>query len=97
MDINEVLKVLRSGNFEVYAGTYSEFTDEDAHGQDAISCFTETFEEQISKSFTEGSFDCFSSQNIGMDQQYIYFFPPLEEGISFHGYYILCVPRNILD
>lgn len=97
LDINEVLKVLNSGNFEVYAGTYSEFTDEDAHGQDAISCFIETFEEQISKKITEGSFDCFSSQNIGIDQQYIYIFFPLEEGISFHGYYILCVPRNLLD
>lgn len=96
-DFNEVLNVLRSGNFEVYAGTYSEFTDEDAHGQEAIRCFTETFEEQISKSVMEGSFDCFSSQNIGIDEQHIYIFFPLEEGISFHGYYILCVPRNLLD
>lgn len=96
-DLNEVLNVLRSGNFEVYAGTYSEFTDEDAHGQEAIRCFTETFEEQIRKSVTEGSFDRFSSQNIGIDEQYIYIFFPLEEGISFHGYYILCVPRNLLE
>lgn len=97
VDLNEVLKVLRSGSFEVYAGTYSEFTDEDAHGQDAISRFAETFEEQISKSIMKGSFDRFSSQNIGIDEQYIYIFFPLEEGISFHGYYILCVPRNLLD
>ena len=96
-DLNGVLKALRSGNFEVYAGTYSEFTDEDAHGQDAISCFAETFEKQISKSITEGSFDRFSSQNIGIDEQYIYIYFPMEEGISFHGYYILCVPRNLLD
>lgn len=95
-DINEVLEVLQSGNFEIYAGTYSEFSDEDAHASDVISCFVETFKEQISTSTTEGNFDRFSSQNIGLDQKYLYIYFPFEEGYSFHGYYILCVPLNLL-
>ena len=97
VDIDAVLEVLKSGNFEVYAGTYSEFSDEDAHDPDVVSCFMETFQEQIRTSTTEGNFDRFSSRNIGLDQEYLYIYFPFEEGPSFHGYYILCVPRNLLD
>lgn len=95
-DLDEVQEVLQRGDFEVYAGTYSEFSDEDAHNPDVINCFVETFKEQISANTTEGSFDRFSSQNIGLDQRYLYIYFPFEEGYSFHGYYILCIPLNLL-
>ena len=94
-DLDEVQEVLQMGDFEVYAGTYFEFNEEDAHDPDVIHCFVETFKEQIRVSTTEGSFDRFSSQNIGLDKQYLYIYFPFEEGVSFHGYYILSVPRNL--
>ena len=96
-DLDEVQEVLQMGDFEVYAGTYFEFNEEDAHDPDVIHCFVETFKEQIRVSTTEGSFDRFSSQNIGLDKQYLYIYFSFEEGVSFHGYYILSVPRNLLD
>ena len=88
-DINEVLQALQTGNFEVYAGTYSEFSSEDAHAPDVIKQFSETFQEQVSASTT--------GQNIGLDQQYLYIYFPFEKGISFQGYYILGIPKNKLE
>ena len=96
-DINEVLQALQTGNFEVYAGTYSEFSSEDAHAPDVIKQFSETFQEQVSASTTGEGFDRFSSQNIGLDQQYLYIYFPFEKGISFQGYYILGIPKNKLE
>ena len=96
-DINEVLQALQTGNFEVYAGTYSEFSSEDAHAPDVIKQFSETFQEQVSASTTGEGLDRFSSQNIGLDQQYLYIYFPFEKGISFQGYYILGIPKNKLE
>lgn len=96
-DINEVLQALQTGNFEVYAGTYSEFSSEDAHAPDVIKQFSETFQEQVSASTTGEGFDRFSSQNIGLDQQYLYIYFLFEKGISFQGYYILGIPKNKLE
>jgi len=96
-DIDVVQQMLQSGNFEVYAGTYSEFSDEDAHDSDVINLFAKTFRKQVSAGTTGEGFDRFSSQNIGLDQQYLYIYFPFENGISFHGYYILGIPRNQLD
>ena len=96
-DIDVVQQMLQSGNFEVYAGTYSEFSDEDAHDSDVINLFAKTFRKQVSAGTTGEGFDRFSSQNIGLDQQYLYIYFPFENGISFHGYYILGSPRNQLD
>ena len=65
---------------------------------DVIKQFSETFQEQVSASTTGEGFDRFSSQNIGLDQQYlIYLFSLLEKGISFQGYYSLGIPKNKLE
>lgn len=96
-DLDKVQEVLQMGDFKVYAGTYSLFNEEDAHDPDVIHGFVETFKEQIRVSTTEGSFDRFSSQNIGLDKQYLYIYFPSEDRMSFHGYYILSVPRNLFD
>lgn len=79
--VEQLTETLRTGNFEVYTGTYSEFRDEDAHEQEAIGGFIES---------TESGFDRFSSQNIGLDEKNIYVSFPY--AISLHGYFILGVP-----
>ena len=93
--IDQVLKVLQLGNFKVYAGTYFEF-DDDAHEPDIIEQFIKIFKEQVSVGIPEAAFDRFSSQNIGLDKDFLYIYFPAKGIWSFHDYYILCIPRKEL-
>ena len=86
-----MLKVLQLGNFEVYAGTYFEF-DDDAHEPEIIDKFIKTFNEQVSVGIPEATFDRFSSQNIGLDKDFLYIYFLW----SLHDNYILRIPRKKL-
>lgn len=96
VNIDQVLKVLQLGNFEVYAGTYFEFDDNDAHAPGIIDQFIKIFNEQVSVGIPEAAFDRFSSQNIGLDKDFLYIYFPAKGIWSFHDYYILRIPRKEL-
>ena len=95
-DIDKVLQIVLSGDFVVYEGTCNEVTDEEVHKPESLKRFTKIFREKIYTSETGGNFDRYSSQNIGLDEEYlyIYFNIPNERWIvrSFHGYFILGIP-----
>ena len=88
-----MLKVLQLGNFEVYAGTYFEF-DDDAHEPEIIDQFIKTFKEQVSVGIPEATFDRFSSQNIGLDKDFLYIYFPAKRIWSLHDNYILRIQRK---
>lgn len=65
---------------------------EDAHKPEEIENFIQAFKENLAYEKTESGFNCFSSQNIGLDEKNIYIYFPYD--ISLDGYFILCVPRE---
>lgn len=95
-EIDKVLQIVLSGDFVVYEGTCNEVTDEEVHKPESLKRFTKIFREKIYTSETGEDFDRYSSQNIGLDEEYlyIYFNIPNEHWIvrSFHGYFILGIP-----
>ncbi|MDE7223053.1 MAG: hypothetical protein K2O34_04640 [Acetatifactor sp.] len=94
---NAVLEAIRSGNFKVYEGTYSEFDETDAHEQDIIDLMLQELEISLEKYSVEDGYNRYSSYNIGLDAEYLYLYVNLPN-IAFHDYLILCIPlRDIIE
>lgn len=94
-DIVKVIPIMRDGDFLVYKGTCNDVTDEEIHKSEICSRLTTIFREKIRTTEMNGDFDCYSSQNIGLDEEYLYIYisvPDQSVVPSFHGYFILCIP-----
>jgi len=88
---DNIVEAIRNGNFKVYEGTYSEFDEADAHGQDVVSRITQELEASLEKMPLEEGYDRYSSYNVGLDKEYLYLYVRLPN-IAFHDYMILCIP-----
>ncbi|MBD5548619.1 MAG: DUF4163 domain-containing protein [Lachnospiraceae bacterium] len=87
---DKLISLVESGTFEVFEGTYSELHEDYFHEPEAIKRLVEMLENELENHTLNGGFDRYSSQNIGMDEENLYFYFPFEE--AFHGYVILRVP-----
>lgn len=95
-DMEQVLEAVQAGDYKVYAGTYSEVSEEYVHKPDMRNRFVQQFKDRIEIGVPQEGIDCFSSQNIGLDKEYLYIYFLFDYSDSFHGYYILCIPRKSL-
>lgn len=91
---DKVLDAVRNGNFTVYIGLYSEVCEADVHEKDVIDLMLQELKTSLKETADTDSFDMYSSQNIGLDKEYLYlFFTFWGTGTeSFHGYYIISIP-----
>lgn len=94
---NAVLEAIRSGNFKVYEGTYSEFDETDAYEQNIIDLMIRELEASLEKYPVEDGYSRYSSYNIGVDKEFLYLYVSLPN-IAFHDYMILCIPlKDIVE
>lgn len=92
----KVLEAIESGEFTVYEGLWSEFHEEDAHEEEIITLMLEALTDSLKKPWEKDGFDRLSSYNIGLDAEAVYIYFPISEWYSFHGYYILRIPKEVL-
>lgn len=95
--IDKVFEAIRNGNFKVYEGTYSEFSETDAHEQDILDLMIQELETSLEEYPVEDGYSRYSSYNIGLDAEYLYLYVNLPN-IAFHDYMILCIPlKDIVE
>jgi Protein of unknown function (DUF3298). len=93
LDIEKLNTILLNGKFTVYEGTYSELDEDDVHDPKTIMDLTNTIKDAVAKIMPQ-EYNPFSSQNIGMDDKYLYVY--VISNIGFHNYFILQVPLNLI-
>ncbi len=93
LNIEKLNTILLNGNFTVYEGTYSELDEDDVHDPKIIRDFTNTIKDAAAE-IKPKEYNPFSSQNIGMDDKYLYVY--VISNIGFHNYFILQIPLNLV-
>lgn len=71
-DAGNVLRLVATGDFTFYEGTFHSGGSGAACQPEKLENYARIFKEEILLNISQGGYDCFSSQNIGLDDRYLY-------------------------